>query len=101
METPTLEALPNMVAEMNRELNRKLDRLEDQLQRRDAEPETDKLMALPEFQDYHEQKTGRKPARQTCYQWVLDRTVPFVKHGKYLYFRKSSIDAWLANGRQL
>jgi hypothetical protein len=40
------------------------------------------------------------PAKQTIYQWVWLRSIPFEKHGKKLYFRKSTIDRWVANGRQ-
>jgi len=41
------------------------------------------------------------PARQTVYGWVNDRKIPFEKYSKRLYFRESSIDNWLANGRQI
>ncbi|MGE4289972.1 MAG: helix-turn-helix domain-containing protein [Salinivirgaceae bacterium] len=41
------------------------------------------------------------PARQTIYQWVSNRLIPFEKHGSRLYFRKSKIDEWLRNGRQM
>lgn len=66
-----------------------------------VKPEEDRLMTLPEYQDYMFQKTGRKPARQTIYQSILDRKVPNEKYGKYVYFRRSAIDDWLANGRQM
>ena len=95
METLTFEALPKMVAEMNR----KIDLLADQLNRNDPEP--DRLMSKNQFQDYLEKKTGKLYASQTVYQWVTERSVPYVKFGKYLYFRKSEIDTWLANGRRI
>ncbi len=65
------------------------------------EPEGDRLMSMREYQDYIEQKFGKRPARQTVYDQVCKRLVPFEKHGKFLYFRKSAIDTWLANGRQV
>ena len=91
----TFESLPKAVAE----LTRKIDFLTDQLQRRDPEP--DRLMPKNELQEYMEKKTGKRYADQTVYMWVTERTIPYEKHGKYLYFRKSDIDTWLANGRQL
>jgi hypothetical protein len=65
------------------------------------EPEPDRLMPLKEYQDYLERKTGKRPARQTIYEQVFKRLIPFEKHGKFLYFKKSAIDAWLANGRRV
>jgi hypothetical protein len=65
------------------------------------EIETDPLLTLEQCQDFIEQKTGRKPAKQTIYSHVCQRTMPFKKFGKYLYFRKSVIDAWLSNARQM
>ena len=66
-----------------------------------TEPEGDRLMPMSEYLKYIEQKLGKKPARQTVYEQVFKRLIPFEKHGKFLYFRKSAIDAWLANGRQI
>lgn len=57
--------------------------------------EPDKLMTLQEIINY----LPEKPARQTVYGWVNDRKIPFEKHGKFLYFRKSTINNWLNNGR--
>jgi hypothetical protein len=65
------------------------------------EPEpADRLFPIEGYQDYIEEKTGKRPARQTVYDNVLKRKIPFEKFGKYLYFRKSAVDSWLANGRQ-
>jgi hypothetical protein len=49
----------------------------------------------------YEDDCRRHPANQTVYGWVNDRKVPHEKHGKRLYFRKSTIDTWLSNGRQM
>ncbi len=94
METITFDALPGIVAEMNR----KLDTL---LADQSRQPEPDRLMPKNELQDYLEKQSGKRYADQTIYQWVNDRSIPYVKHSKYLYFRKSDIDAWLANGRRI
>ena len=88
--TVTFENLPQAVSE----LHEKVDRL---LSTRQDKPESDRLLTLPEFLDY----LPDRPAKQTVYQWVWGRIVPYEKHGKRLYFRKSTIDKWLANGREL
>ena len=41
------------------------------------------------------------PARQTVYGWCSHRKVPFEKHGKNVYFRTSTIQEWLDNGRSM
>lgn len=57
----------------------------------------DPLLSIEQLIEY----LPEKPARQTAYGWVNDRKVPFEKFGKRLYFRKSAIDQWLNNGRQI
>jgi hypothetical protein len=94
--TYTFDQLPGLVAEMSR----KIDRLAAQL-KQGQESEEDKLMSLTQLQDHLEKETGKRYASQTIYMWVNDRSIPKVKHGKYLYFRRSEIDAWLANGRKI
>jgi len=54
-------------------------------------------MTLEQLVDY----LPEHPANQTVYGWVNDRKVPYEKHGKRLYFRKTTIDTWLSNGRQM
>lgn len=80
------------------ELNRKIDIL---LAERDAVPEEDRLMSVEKLIDYMEEKTGKRWAYQTVYDNTTKRKIPFEKYGKYLYFRKSAIDTWLANGRRV
>lgn len=38
------------------------------------------------------------PARQTVYEWVKGRIIPYHKNSKMLIFNKSEIDAWLHAG---
>jgi hypothetical protein len=89
MQTITFENLPQSVGDLHSKLDRLLSRLE-------VKPDRDFLMTIEQLIDY----LPEHPARQTVYGWVNDRKVPFEKHGKRLYFRKSTIDIWLANGRQ-
>ena len=86
----TFETLPQRVEE----IDKKLDRL---LAQAEVKPDKDFLMTLEQLVDY----LPEHPANQTIYGWVNDRKVPFEKHGKRLYFRKSTIDTWLSNGRQM
>jgi len=86
----TFETLPMRVEE----IDKKLDRL---LAQAEVKPDKDFLMTIEQLVDY----LPEHPANQTVYGWVNDRKVPHEKHGKRLYFRKSTIDTWLSNGRQM
>lgn len=88
----TLEDMPRVVAQIFELVTEMRD------QRVSGEPEKDRLMPVPEFQEYLLKKTGKRPARQTVYQ-NADKWPVFEKHGKYLYARKSAVDTWLDNGR--
>jgi len=57
----------------------------------------DSLLSIEQLIDY----LPEKPARQTAYGWVNDRKIPYEKYGKRLYFRRSAIDRWLNNCRQI
>lgn len=41
-----------------------------------------------------------RPARQTVYGWIGQRSVPYHKKGKKLQFLKSEIDAWLKSDKR-
>lgn len=86
----TFETLPLQVAE----IDKKLDKL---LALSEVKPDRDFLMTIEQLMDY----LPERPARQTIYGKVNDRLIPFEKHGKRLYFRRSTIDTWLSNGRQM
>jgi len=86
----TFDKLPATVSE----IDRKLDLL---LAMAEVKPEKDYLLTLEQLVDY----LPEHPAHQTVYGWVNDRKVPHEKHGRRLYFRKSTIDTWLSNGRQM
>lgn len=93
METITFETLPRAVSE----LNRKIDLILSQTQLNKKDQEQDKLLTIEQLIEY----LPGNPARQTIYGWVNDRLVPYEKHGKRLYFRKSQIESWLSNGRKM
>jgi len=75
-------------------MNRKIDLL---LAERQPQAEKDELFTLEQLQNY----LPENPAKQTIYGWVNNRLIPFEKHGKRLYFRKSEVNEWLENGRKI
>lgn len=40
-------------------------------------------------------------AKQTIYGFTSKRLIPFIKKGKKLYFKKSDLEEWLLEGKQL
>jgi hypothetical protein len=92
MEKITFDNLPEAVME----LHAKIDRL---LLNKQNEPpkQQNQLLTIEELMNY----LPEHPARQTVYGWVNYRLIPFEKYSKRLYFRKSAIDKWSENGRQL
>ena len=40
-------------------------------------------------------------APQTLYGYTSNRTIPFIKKGKKIYFRKLDLEKWLSDGRKL
>jgi len=93
MESITFNEIPQVLME----LNRKMDLL---LTNKSTDPEFDKLMSLVEYQQYHFERTGKRIAKQTIYDQITKGKIPNEKHGKFVYFRKSTIDRWFDNGRQ-
>lgn len=39
-------------------------------------------------------------APQTLYGFTSNRTIPFIKKGKKLYFEKSALEKWLSSGEK-
>lgn len=57
-------------------------------------PTSDKLLSIPEAAIF------LNLAQQTLYGYTSNRTIPFIKKGKKLYFRKSDLENWLTDGRK-
>jgi excisionase family DNA binding protein len=55
-------------------------------------PVTKELMNLTEACEY------LNLAEQTIYGYTSNRTIPFIKKRKMLYFRKTELDLWLSQG---
>jgi excisionase family DNA binding protein len=56
----------------------------------------DEWLNLNELCAYHPDK----PSKQTVYEWVSKRKIPFYKDGRKLRFLKSEIDADLKEGKR-
>jgi len=92
MKTLTFDEIPGAIAELDRKMDVLLAEFSSKPQK-----DQDYLMTLEELRIY----LPEQPAKQTVYDWIFKRKVPMEKFGKKCYFRKSVIDAWLANGRQI
>jgi excisionase family DNA binding protein len=57
-----------------------------------------KIDPLPHFLTIEQAGQYLNLAKQTLYGYVSSRTIPFIKKGKKLYFVKTEIDKWLAEG---
>ena len=86
---PTLEEVPQLLVD----LIMKVDMLRES--HKSIINDEDYLMTMEDLMEY----LPGTPARQTIYGWINDRRIPFEKHGKRLYFKKSVIKRWLAEGR--
>ena len=93
MEKLSFESLPAAVSI----LLEKVSNIEMQLQKSSGQkPDTDTWFDLSGLCQYHPDK----PAKPTVYAYVQNRSIPFHKKGKKLFFLKSEIDAWLKTGRR-
>lgn len=57
------------------------------------EPE---YLTIDQLRDYLPQN----PAKQTVYQWIHFKTIPYHKRGKSVLFRRSEIDLWISQTRR-
>ena len=93
MDKLSFENLPAAVSI----LLEKVSNIEMQLQKSSGQkPDSDTWFDLSGLCQYHPDK----PAKPTVYAYVQNRTIPFHKKGKKLFFLKSEIDAWLKTGRR-
>ena len=66
------------------------------LRSKQKESESPQWMNVDELCAYH----PSHPKKQTVYEWVSKKTIPFHKMTKGLMFLKSEIDEWLKGGYQ-
>ena len=77
----------------------KVTRLESLLETKTQAPKAndDEMMDLKGLQNFHPEH----PAAATIYKWVRNGLIPYYKTGKKLIFKRSEIEAWINDGRQL
>lgn len=93
MENITFEQIPAAISK----LLEKVSNLEKQLQVSASQnSESDRWLDLDELCNYD----PNRPAKPTVYSYVHNRSIPFHKRGKKLFFLKSEIDLWLKSGRR-
>lgn len=86
----TFEKLPEAV----QIIDMRLDRIEKLLENHSEPPHPDTLFTAPEIAEYLNLSIS------TIYGLVSRREIEHQKRGKRLYFLKSDIDNWLAQGRR-
>lgn len=92
MQTITFDTMPKALSDLTCKVDQILKAMSG-----NQKSEIDKLMTMDELINF----LPEHPARQTIYGKVNNRQIPFAKHGKFLYFRKSEIENWLNNGRRI
>lgn len=77
----------------------KVTKLESLLETRNTAPKAypDEMMDLKGLQQFHPEH----PAATTVYKWVRNGQIPYYKTGKKLIFKRSEIEAWIKQGRQM
>ncbi|MCB9016126.1 MAG: helix-turn-helix domain-containing protein [Lentimicrobiaceae bacterium] len=59
-------------------------------------PEQPEYLTIDQLRDYLPQK----PAKQTIYQWVHFKQIPYHKRGKSVLFKRSEINLWISKTRR-
>jgi predicted DNA-binding transcriptional regulator AlpA len=94
-EVKTLEEMPKAL----NFLIKKVDSLQETvntLRHKQQASESPRWMNIDELCAYH----PSHPKKQTVYEWVSKKTIPYHKMTKGLMFLQSEIDEWLKRGAQ-
>ena len=94
-EVKTLEEMPKAL----NFLIKKVDNLQETvntLRHKQQASESPRWMNIDELCAYH----PSHPKKQTVYEWVSKKTIPYHKMTKGLMFLQSEIDEWLKKGAQ-
>ena len=95
LEIKSLEEMPrglSLLIEKVDSLQKTVNTLRHKLQANDSP----RWMNIDEFCAYH----PSHPKKQTVYEWVSKKTIPYHKMTKELMFLQSEIDEWLKSGAQ-
>ena len=93
MEQAFLVQMP--VAEFKEYLNSAIDDAVNKALAAVKAPEPEYL-TVDQLRDYLPQT----PAKQTIYQWVHFKQIPYHKRGKAVLFKRSEIDHWISQTRR-
>lgn len=91
----TFEQLPQAVSLLINEVQELKSLL--QTSKQSAIEPADRWLNLQELCNY----LPDRPAKQTVYGWIAQRSIPYHKTGKKLQFRQSEIDEWIQASRRL
>jgi len=99
MEKKELNVTFNDLPEMVKNLDDRFSKIEELLLKfvKGDFVEKDRLMTIDQICDY----LPEKPAKQTIYQKICSKQIPYQKHGSRIYFSKFEIESWLNNGRRI
>lgn len=64
-------------------------------QKHEQNSEQDRFLSLDEAASF------LQLAKQTLYGFTSQRSIPFIKRGKKLYFKQHDLERWLNEGRKL
>ena len=94
-QVKSLEEMPRALTY----LIEKVDNLQEtvnNLRKKERASESPRWMIIDELCAYH----PSHPKKQTVYEWVSKKTIPYHKMTKGLMFLQSEIDEWLKRGAQ-
>lgn len=93
--TYTFDQLPGVVAMLANEIKE----LKQLIQQSSAsqKPDPEEMMDMKRLREFHPEH----PARSTIYGWVRAGVIPYYKTGKKLIFKRSEIEAWINDSRQM
>jgi len=61
-----------------------------------VKPQEPEYLTIDQLREYLPQK----PAKQTVYQWVHFKQIPYHKRGKTVLFKRTDIDKWINDTRR-
>jgi hypothetical protein len=94
-EIRSLEEMPGALSYLIRKVE-DLEKNVNTLRNKQQVSNSPRWMNIDEFMAYH----PNHPKKQTVYEWVSKKMVPFHKSTKGLRFLQSEIDEWLKGGAQ-
>ena len=94
-EVKTLEEMPKALSYLINKVET-LQQDVNNLRKKERASESPRWMNIDELCAYH----PSHPKKQTVYEWVSKKTIPYHKMTKGLMFLQSEIDEWLKRGAQ-